>query len=154
MAKARIRTPKSDRSVKPFAPRKTHILGAAPEVVRPRRRRASRDSEEAREQKRWVRWARERGLEIQHQNNGASSKRRRIHLHAMGCTAGAADVLVFDRLPKKPELRGLALEFKASVGEQSKEQEAWQRRLERMGWAYHVVRSKEAAVEVCEWYGL
>lgn len=121
-----------------------------------RRRVASkkRNAEEHLEQKKWVAWARFCNLEFNHQNNGASSKARRIHLHQMGCTAGAADILIFTRLPGAPEARGLALEFKASKGKQSKDQTGWEKRVTSEGWIYHVVRSSNDAKMVCASYGI
>ena len=143
-----------------FAPLATHQVVAQRDLDRrkksakQRRSRKVVELEEAREQKRFVAWARKRGLELNHQNNGASSKARRIHLHQMGCTAGAADVLVFDRLPKQPSVRGLALEFKSASGDMSPAQVEWQNRLRRLGWRYHLVRSAAEAQQVCLWYGL
>lgn len=140
-----------------FGPLRQHTVvnpGASSARARKKRKRRRRDGPEARAQKAFVVWARERGLEIQHQNNGASSKAARIRLHAMGCTAGAADLLVFDPLPNDPAARGLALEFKSEDGEQTPDQTRWQRRAERLGWRYHLVRTKEQAIEVVRWYGL
>jgi hypothetical protein len=145
----------------PFAPVRKHEVVPAAELrkrkraaPRKRKRRRRSSTEEARQQKRFVVWARGHGLEVQHQNNGAATAKKRIELHAMGCTAGAADILVFDLLPNDQAARGLALEFKTADGEQSPDQIAWQQRVTRLGWRYHVVRSAEEAVEVVTWYGL
>lgn len=150
----------SDAPRSAFAPLAQHQVVSQAELEKRhaakkrRRSKKSVDLEEAREQKRFVEWARERGLEINHQNNGANSKQRRIHLYQMGCTAGAADLLIFDRLPKRPEARGLAIEFKSSNGEQSEAQIGWEARITELGWVYHVVFSSNEAKEVCRWYGL
>lgn len=142
------------RVTDPLGPLRTHEV-VEPGQVKPKRKRKKTSGQaEAKEQKRWVVWARKRGLEFAHINNGANSKARRIHLHQMGCTAGAADILVFDLLRAWPEIRGLALEFKSAGGVQGREQGMWQKRIERLGWVYHVVRSAEEAREVCEGYGL
>ena len=143
-----------------FGPLRTHAVVDPADLShgaggrKKRRKRKGRDGPEAREQKKFVAWARKRGLELQHQNNGAGTKAARIRLHAMGCTAGAADILIFDVLPDEPGVRGLALEFKSEDGEQTPDQVKWQRRIERLGWRYHVVRSKDQATEVVQWYGL
>lgn len=120
----------------------------------PRARRSRREGAEAKAQKRFVSWARENGLEITHQNNGARTARERIRLHAMGCTAGAADILVLNRLPSDPEARGLALEFKAPNGRQSPQQVSWSKRIRAHGWRYHVVWNLQEAIELVESYGL
>lgn len=120
---------------------------------RPARVRSG-DGPEAQQQKRFVEWARGVGLEVQHQNNGAKTKAERLRLWAMGCTAGAADLIILDPLPNDPEARGLALEFKYGDGEQTPDQRAWERRVKALGWRYHVVWSAEEAVEVVAWYGL
>lgn len=120
--------------------------------ARDRRRKRGRPEEKA--QKAFVAWARGAGIEVQHQNNGHPTKAGRIRLHAMGCTPGAGDVLVFDILPRDPAIRGLALEFKSDVGVQSDDQQGWQRRVVSRGWVYHLVRSATQAAEVCQWYGL
>jgi hypothetical protein len=145
----------------PFGPLRQQRFITAEEatkrgLMRQRRstKRRNKNLEEMRQQKRFVKIARERGWEIQHQNNGASSAKRRIHLWEMGCTAGAADLLIFDRLPRDPTVRGLALEFKSDTGDQSKEQRGWECRITDLGWAYHVVRGAKEAVDVCEWWGL
>lgn len=109
---------------------------------------------EAGEQKAFVAWARVMGLSIAHLNNGASSKSRRIYLHAMGCTAGAADILIFDRIENRNDIRGLALEFKSARGRQSPKQVSWQKQIEQCGWVYHVVKSSTEAINVCLSYGL
>ena len=119
-----------------FKPSRTHEI-VTKLTTKPKRRT---QGQEAKEQKRFVTWARSRGLEVQHQNNGSGSKARRVHLHAMGCTAGAADLLVFDCR--------LALEFKSPTGRQSDAQKAWQKRIEALGWTYCVVRSAEQAVDL------
>lgn len=136
----------------PFSPLRKHYLSGKEPKKRPRRKK--KQNTEAREQKRFVKWARDRGIELNHQNNGANSKQRRIYLHQMGCTAGSADILIFDYLPRAPDARGLALEFKSEGGEQSDAQEDWQKRLDALGWRYHLVRSANEASEVCLWYGL
>lgn len=138
-----------------FGPLRQHtVVNPGASSPRKKRKRRRRDGPEARAQKAFVAWARERGLEIQHQNNGASSRAARIRLHAMGCTAGAADLLVFDPLPIDPAARGLALEFKSEDGEQTPDQIRWQHRVERLGWRYHLVRTQAQAIEVVQWYGL
>jgi len=136
-----------------FSPLRQHVVEEA-SAAKPKRRRRRGPSVEAREQKRFVRWARVAGLEVQHQNNGATTKARRMHLHAMGCTAGAADLIILDRLPKAPDARALGLEFKAPGGKQSDDQLAWKDRVVRLGWVYHVVWSAEDAKQVVQWYGL
>lgn len=121
---------------------------------RAKRKRGAPKRPEDAVQMAFVRWARKAGLELQHQNNGDESPARRRYLHLMGCTNGAADVLIFDPLPAVPEARGLALEFKSSKGVQSEAQVGWQRRIERLGWRYHVVQSVEEAKRVVRSYGL
>lgn len=158
----------------PFGPLRTHAVvdppttswgGQADPVAdikslierlggKPKRRRRRGDGPEARIQKAFVAWARRHGLEVQHQNNGANSKAARIRLHALGCTAGAADILIFDRLPNYPTARGLALEFKVPGGGQTPEQWEWQQRLQIQGWRYHVVWAKQGAIDVVQRYGL
>ncbi len=143
-----------------FKPLRDHTVLSEQDVAKMargrKRRQCKRKGEgpEARIQKAFVVWARKVGLELSHQNNGSNSKAGRIRLHAMGCTAGAADILIFDPLPRAPRARGLALEFKAPDGEQTSDQESWECRLVQLGWRYHVVRSTEQAIEVCTWYGL
>ena len=141
-----------------WAPVQTHLMLEVPPAPTPRRVRAAdpknRAKEEARQQKRWVAWARTRGLNFNHQNNGANTKARRIHLHQMGCTSGAADVIVFDVLPYDPPARGLALEFKAPGETLSPNPRGWREMAEAMGWRYHVVHSADAAKEICRRYGL
>ena len=139
----------------PFAPLRAHVVDTDPKPRRKRKKARRRgDTPEAREQKRFVRWARDHGLEVQHQNNGASTKARRIHLHQMGCTAGAADILIFNRPPRYPNTVGVALEFKSQDGEQTPDQEKWEERIAELGWAYHVVRSAADAIWVVNLYEL
>lgn len=134
-----------------LGPLREHVIGQPTKRRRKKRRRP--DLEEAREQKAFVKWARARGLMLNHQNNGASTKARRIHLHQMGCTAGAADVLIFDNMVDS-RIRGLALEFKADGAVQSPAQRDWQIDIDRHGWVYRVVYSAEEAQTTCLGLGL
>ncbi len=136
---------------KGFVSLRRHIVS---DESRPCKKKRKGEGEEAVVQKEWVRWARKNGLTVAHLNNGSRSKVDRIRLHAMGCTAGAADILIFDRLPTAPEVRFLALEFKSPRGVQSSAQKAWQSRCEAQGGAYHVVRSADEAERICLEYGL
>ena len=146
----------------PFAPLRRHTVatGTKPPTGRARRatghtrRLRGGETAEARAQKEFVRWARAHGLEVAHVNNGAKTTAQRVRLHALGCAAGAADLLIFDRLPNAPEARGLALEFKAGRGKQSQDQLDWQSRVEGHGWVYHVVYGKTEAIATVRFYGL
>lgn len=139
----------------PFAPNRSHQTLAPGEKPKPKAKRRRRsESEEARIQKVFVKWARSKRLEVQHQNNGANTKAERVRLHALGCAAGAADLIIMDRLPNDPGARGLALEFKTPTGEQSDAQVRWERRVVALGWRYHLVRSVDQAKSVVQKYGL
>ena len=139
-----------------FGPLRAHKVVDVSELGRKqkRRRRKKKRDPEAKIQKAWVIWARSRGLEVQHQNNGAKAVARKIHLAEMGCANGAADILVLDRLPDHPFVRCLAIEFKAPGGVQSAAQKKWQARVERLGWRYHLAWSKAEAIDICQSYGL
>lgn len=155
--RAERRKGRPEARVDAFGPAAIHEVRDALQTEarnRTKRRGLSKNREEHREQKKFVLWARDRGLEVSHQNNGASTKARRIHLHQMGCTAGAADLLIFDRLPKFPEARGLAIEFKSSTGSRSPAQTAWADRLKYLGWICHVARTADEAKSICIFYGL
>ena len=135
-------------------PNRQHVVVTEEKAQNDAVRKSGTKQVESRNQKRFVVWARQIGLEIAHLNNGASSKTRRINLAALGCQRGAADLLIFDRLPAQPMAGGLALEFKSPEGRQSKDQKRWQKRIERLGWVYRVVRSDDEARGVCREMGL
>lgn len=137
-----------------FKPVRQHVTGPAPKK-RPKRKRRPRRGygPEAEQQKAFVEIARAAGLLVQHCKQGSGNKLTRINDWRLGCTGGAADLVIFDRLPKAPTARGLALEFKAET-EQSADQKTWETRIMARGWRYHVVWSCREAVEVCEEYGL
>ena len=80
-----------------------------------------------------------------HVSNGATSRTRGAIEKALGVRAGVSDlVLAF------PHPTHLYMELKAGQGRQSKEQKAFQRRIEALGYTYVVVRSLDEAVATTE----
>lgn len=71
------------------------------------------------------------------------NKRAMVYLKAMGLRSGVADLIAV--LPG----RIVFLEVKTPPGKQSKSQKHFQRTVEELGHAYHVVRSVDDAVSIC-----
>lgn len=139
-----------------FTPLRNHEISSCDinESARKKNKKPNKNNSEEKTQKTFVSWARSNNLEIAHLNNGSGNKLSRIRLSAMGCSAGAADILVFDKIPEKPEIRGIALEFKTKTGKQSNSQKSWQKRIESLGWKYYIVRTFNEAKSILNAYGL
>lgn len=76
-------------------------------------------------------------------NGGTRDKREAKTLKAEGLLAGASDVVI--AIPNTQN-HGLYIEFKSSVGTQSKDQMEFQRAVESMGYRYVIVRRFETFV--------
>jgi hypothetical protein len=71
-----------------------------------------------------------------------------------GVKAGVPDVLVFSRVPSRPEARGVAIELKSERGRTSKDQDRWLAALRDDGWVALVEYGFEGAMHalgLCGW---
>jgi hypothetical protein len=69
-------------------------------------------------------------------------------LKRQGAKAGVPDVLIFARSPRRPDVRGVALELKTPTGRVSEVQREWHAALAREGWIVRVVRSASDVLDV------
>ncbi len=84
-----------------------------------------------------------RGLRFCHvPNGGFRNILTAIGLRAAGVRSGVPDILIFDRVPTRPDVRGIALEVKrARGGKVSDNQREWLEVLTGLGWECRVVYS-------------
>lgn len=68
---------------------------------------------------------------------------------AVGVYSGVSDSILL--LPRG-KFHGACIEFKTEIGRQSLAQADWQKRVEREGYYYTIVRSEEEFKEKIEWY--
>lgn len=147
-----------------FYPLKKHVILKPTIPIEHTRLKHGRNYHETKIQKRCVQWLRERGILVQHLKQGSKSANARRNDYEMGCTPGAADLVIFDVVcasVSDPAVtvyalacRGLFVEFKAPKGVQSDDQERWQAAVERRGWAYRIVRSLAEMEAVAREFGL
>lgn len=75
-------------------------------------------------------------------------------LWALGVKAGVPDVIILDPPPRRPEVRGVAIELKRRIGGQlSANQRWWLSRLRELGWIAEAVNGASAAIELLESLG-
>lgn len=119
--------------------------------------RSSGLKREWREQRELFRWLEEEAvlpngekLGAWHTPNelAARSGREGAQNKALGVKAGIPDVLISDRVPGKPEIRGVAIELKVEGRKPSKAQRWWLEKLERDGWLTFVCQGAEEAKKV------
>lgn len=67
-------------------------------------------------------------------------------LVGQGLKPGAPDVLIFERAPSRPEVRGVFLELKSATGSASRAQRLWRERLAALGWVGDFYRSLASAL--------
>lgn len=82
-------------------------------------------------------------------NGGSRHKVEAANMKHQGVKRGIADVIL--QIPKKG-YASLCLEFKTSIGKQSRDQREYQRQVEMAGSKYVVVRSVEQAIRVMQQY--
>lgn len=87
-------------------------------------------------------------------NGGYRSAREAGALKASGVKAGVPDILVFDRVPRWPSARGVALELKALDGALSEEQREWLEALGAHGWVTLVAYGADEACRQLHGLGL
>ena len=98
----------------------------------------------------WNNYPETRGLYIHIPNEGnRSSKLDGAMRKALGLVAGAPDTFLF--MPRG-QYAGLAVEFKTETGVQSKEQMAFQNRLEKQGYRYTLCRSLDQFKQIISEY--
>jgi hypothetical protein len=143
-----------------FYPLKKHVILKKAIPIEHTTAKRGRNYGESKIQKSCVRWLRERGVLVQHLKQGSKSYNARRNDYEMGCTLGAADIVIFDRVcvPGTTSANGfnraLAVEFKTLTGKQSDDQKRWQAAVERRGWAYRIVRSLTEMEAVAREFGL
>ena len=103
---------------------------------------------EAEEQVRICVWLRQRGILFCHPpNEGRRSRVAGARLRMQGLSAGVPDLLIFDRAPLAPDVRGVALEVKRRKGGRvSPAQRSWLDGLTARGWHAVVVRGADEAI--------
>jgi hypothetical protein len=96
-----------------------------------------------------VAWCRLRGIQPIHVANEhvRNAKQAAIAIRE-GMQPGVSDLLILERCPAAPGVRGVALELKTPKKKASKTQSAWIDRMRGHGWECHVIRSKQEAVDV------
>lgn len=112
----------------------------------------SRQRVEETEQAKFVEWAVSRGLWLWHTPNelvGKVSRAEASRQKRLGVLAGVVDILIGNRVPVRPDARGVALEFKTDSGAVTKEQLLWMGRAADEGWICAVVRSADEAKAFC-----
>lgn len=83
-------------------------------------------------------------------NGGGRSKVEAAIFQGLGVKSGVPDVLIFDPPPKRPEVRGVAVELKRQKGAPSKVSEnqlAWLADLQAAGWLTHIAYGAADAIE-------
>jgi hypothetical protein len=92
----------------------------------------------------WNSLPQERGLLFMVQNT-VTDKRQGAILKGMGLIAGVSDMVYL-----QPGGVPVFVELKTAEGHQSKEQKAWQAKIEAAGYSYHLIRSVEEFQALCE----
>ena len=82
-------------------------------------------------------------------NGGNRDRITGAMMKAEGVTAGVADILF---LVASHGYHGLAIEMKTEKGRQSPEQKQWQKKVERQGYRYTVIRSLDDFIETVNAY--
>lgn len=103
---------------------------------------------ESDEQKIVVEYLKARGMMFSHVPNGAKRGFRTASwLKSLGLTKGMPDILIFDRVPKNPDVRGVAIEMKRRKGGViSIEQNSIMERLRECGWLCQVAHGANEAI--------
>ena len=108
-----------------------------------------RNRDEARLQETIVAWCRNRGLRPTHvENEGKRNAVQMACAKRMGMVPGVPDLLILERCPAEPGIRGVALEIKTPKGRVSPRQAEWMALMGTHGWSCHVVRSKQEAIDI------
>ena len=72
----------------------------------------------------------------------------KVKLAKMGVKPGAPDLLIFSRVPKHPDARGVAIELKRTKGSTtSAAQKSWVINLNDEGWVAMVCKGAAASIE-------
>lgn len=75
-------------------------------------------------------------------------------LWALGVKAGVPDAMILDPPPRRPEVRGVAIELKRRKGGRlSTHQQRWIQRLRELGWIAEVCEGADAAIDLLERLG-
>ena len=105
-----------------------------------------------------ARWLTYRGICFAHApNEGKRSPAVAARLKAEGMSPGVPDYLIFSPVPDRPEIRGVAVELKRqppSYRGPTVTQRRWLTALTEHGWACHVARGAEDAIEWLQRLGL
>jgi len=105
--------------------------------------------EEARLQETIVAWCRRRGLRPIHvANEHVRNAAQAAIANRAGMQPGVADLLILERCPAAPDVRGVALELKSAKGRLRPEQSSWLDMMQGEGWVCAVVRTKQEAVRL------
>ncbi len=78
------------------------------------------------------------------------SKRHRLEaicLKLLGLLPGAADYLIFDSPPNRPDAKGVALEMKSLTGKSTDNQREFRDEIEKRGWIYMCCNGQDEAIK-------
>lgn len=102
---------------------------------------------EREEQEALATWLDASALRWCHVPNERASRAEAGKLKRQGVKAGVPDVLVFSRVPGRPEVRGVAIELKRRRGGTVREtQREWIEGLRQSGWVAEVCRGSGDAI--------
>lgn len=108
------------------------------------------------EQRALAEWLDRRGLVWEHvPMGGQRSRRAGRQMREFGAKKGSADNRIYNRVPGRPEVRGIAIELKkVRGGRESKEQAEMREKLEACGWVAVVCHGAEEAIALVKALGL
>lgn len=113
-----------------------------------------RNRGEARLQQTIVAWCRNNGIRPVHvANEHVRNPAQAAIAKREGLEPGIPDLLIFERCPADPSVRGVAFELKTPRGRVSVAQVQCMERLTDHGWLCYVIRSKQEAVDVLQSLG-
>jgi hypothetical protein len=87
-----------------------------------------------------------------HPANESDAKPQYRHKQRLlGLKPGVPDVIILDKVPEMPEIRGVAIELKRTRGSRSSDEQVnWAGRLRARGWLVFVCKGAGAAIKVVD----
>lgn len=83
--------------------------------------------------------------------DGSRTNQSGMRMKRMGAKKGSSDSKIFDRVPGRPEIRGIAIEMKrVKYGKESEPQRKRREKMTKEGWLCFVCKGAEAAINIMQ----